>query len=561
MHSTGVSTALLVLFGGCLAQQVTVRTGALQGIKLNLSDGSVADVFLNIPYAKPPIGELRFEKPQPPDAWTGIRDASNFGPACIPHSPLGVVWPVSEDCLSLNVIRPSKPSLNGRRYPVLFWIHPSAYASTGALVYGYKGVAENFAPHNIIVVTIQHRLGPLGFLSTGDKVLPGNLGLFDQAAALKWTHENIAAFGGDNKRITVWGMSAGAASGGHFGLSPYTQNLFSQSIQMSGSYYSTWTTGDIVNVTRSIAVALGCPERPAKLKPCLKNKTVDELYDAVEATGDSRRSQFFLNFHPRLDGDFFPADFPTLLDLAPPKPTILGIAQNESLFFTTLNYFPTVGGVHIDPSKFDTYSDKDLEADIKDRVVPKRLFGAKSMPMIERLVKFYVKRGATNSSDNKFYLARYSQLMTDLMFRIPLVLEVREKRKHKWQMHLYENEHFNPAWFPATTPLTGPIHTIETQALFGMSLLSPTLSSPEDEQDRVQHKLLVDAFASFVKNGKPSVENASWPQSSKANPLAYLRLKPNPKAERTLDPELLAFWDEFFADFGRDIVLGKWRHL
>ncbi|KAH7680342.1 Protein K07C11.4, partial [Aphelenchoides avenae] len=262
--------------------------------------------------------------------------------------------------------------------------------------------------------------------------------------------------------------------------------------------------------------------------------------------GDSRRSQFFLNFHTRLDGDFFPSDFPTLLDLAPPKPTILGIAQNESLFFS---------GVHIDPSKFDAYSEKDLEADIKNIVVPKRLFGAKSKPMAKRLLKFYVKRGATNSSYNN------SQLMTDLMFRIPLVLEVREKRKHKWQMYLYENEHFNPSWFPATTPLTGPIHTIETQALFGMSLLSPTLSSVEDEQDRVQHKLLVDAFASFVKNGKPSVESASWPQSSKANPLAYLRLKPIPKAESTLDPELLAFWDEFFADFGRDIVLGKWRHF
>ncbi|KAH7662536.1 GES-1 protein, partial [Aphelenchoides avenae] len=399
------------------------------------------------------------------------------------------------------------------------------------------------------------------FLSTGNKDLPGNLGLFDQAAALKWTHENIAAFGGDNSRITVWGLSAGAASGGHFGLSPYTQNLFAQSIQMSGSYYSTWTTGDIVNVTCSIADALGCSDEPAELKACLKKKTVQEYYDAVNATGNSRHSQFFLKFHPRLDGDFFPADFSTLLDRAPPKPTILGFTQNESLFFTTLNVFPTLGGVHIDPSKFDAYSANDLEADIKDIVVPKCLFGAKSKAMAERLVKFYVKRGATKSSDNKFYLARYSQLMTDLMWRIPVVLEVREKRKHNWQTYLYENEHFNPAWFNATTPLTGPIHTIETQALFGMSFLSPNGFTVEDEQDRVQHKLLVSAFASFVKNGKPSAENVSWPQSSNAKPLAYLRLKPNPKAESTLDPELLAFWDKFFADFGRDIVLGKWRHL
>ncbi|KAH7725692.1 GES-1 protein [Aphelenchoides avenae] len=489
MHNTCVPTALLVFLSGCLAQQVTVKTGTLQGIKLNLSDGSVADVFLNIPYAKPPVGDLRFESP------------------------------------------------DGRRYPVLFHIHSSAYAGTGAVVYGYQGLAENFVPQDIIVVTIQHRVGPLGFLSTGDKNLPGNLGLFDQAAALKWTHENIAAFGGDNSRITVWGLSAGAASGGHFGLSPYTQNFFAQSIQMSGSYYSTWTTGDILNVTCSIAEALGCSDEPAELKACLKKKTVQEFYDAVNATGNSRRSQFFLKFHPRLDGDFFPANFSTLLDRAPPKPTILGFTQNESLFFTTLNVFPTLGGVHVDPSKFDSYSAKDLEADIKDIVVPKCLFGAKSKSMAERL------------------------LMTDLMWRIPVVLEVREKRKHNWQTYLYENEHFNPTWFNAATPLTGPIHTIETQALFGMSFLSPNGFTVEDEQDRVQHKLLVSAFASFVKNGKPSVENASWPQSSNANPLAYLRLKPNPKAESTLDPQLLAFWDKFFADFGRDIVLGKWRHL
>ncbi|EYB92305.1 hypothetical protein Y032_0195g1472 [Ancylostoma ceylanicum] len=168
------------------SQVIHLKPGKVQGFEHITKNGDVAEVFLNIPYASPPVGELRFEKPTPPVPWNDIRDGTKFGASCHPIVPEAVFPPEqpSEDCLTLNIIRPKKEAPPSG-FPILFWVHGGGYEIGSALFYGYKGFADIYIPSDIIVVTIQYRLGVYGFFSTGDSRIPGNLGLFDMAEALK----------------------------------------------------------------------------------------------------------------------------------------------------------------------------------------------------------------------------------------------------------------------------------------------------------------------------------------------------------------------------------------
>uniref|UniRef100_A0A914CEU9 Carboxylic ester hydrolase n=1 Tax=Acrobeloides nanus TaxID=290746 RepID=A0A914CEU9_9BILA len=212
---------------------VETNYGKIQGFSLTLENGLEADVFLRVPFAQAPIENLRLEKPQPPKKWEGVHDSTYFSPSCTQHGRNPSITDTDEDSLYLNIIAPQKKS--SESYPVLFWIHASGWATGSGVSHGYKGIAERWAPQGIIVVTINYRLGALGWMSTGTKSFPGNLGLWDQLAALKFVNENIKYFGGDPNRITVWGASAGGASASALGLSPHSRDLFQQAIQMSNS--------------------------------------------------------------------------------------------------------------------------------------------------------------------------------------------------------------------------------------------------------------------------------------------------------------------------------------
>jgi para-nitrobenzyl esterase len=209
-----------------------VRTsdGAVRG----LANGAV-DEFLGIPYAAPPVGALRWRPPQPAARWFGVRDATQFGPHC-PQlaSPFGQAS-TSENCLFLNAVTPSwRPPR--RRTPVMVWIHG------GALV---TGESDDYLPTKLVqdgvtVVTINYRLGALGFLAhpalADAKGQSGDYGLMDQQAALRWVQRNIAGFGGDPRNVTVFGESAGGLSTLSQLASPQARGLFEKAIVESGSY-------------------------------------------------------------------------------------------------------------------------------------------------------------------------------------------------------------------------------------------------------------------------------------------------------------------------------------
>src|SRR5579885_2308738 len=192
-------------------------TATTSGLLRGTPDDGVL-VFRGIPYARPPVGALRFAPPQPPAPWNGVRDATTFGPPAMqgasPASPgQSVAAACDEDCLTLNVWTPAADA--GRR-PVLVWLHGGAFIIGAGSMPMYRGAALA-ARGDVVVVTVNYRLGLFGYLRGIDvcgATLPstGNAGLLDQLAALAWVQDEIAAFGGDPENVTVIGQSAGAAS-------------------------------------------------------------------------------------------------------------------------------------------------------------------------------------------------------------------------------------------------------------------------------------------------------------------------------------------------------------
>ncbi|KAG5877339.1 hypothetical protein JTB14_030710 [Gonioctena quinquepunctata] len=219
---------------------VDLPNGALQGRKEYSQRGITFYAFQQIPYAKPPVGELRFREPQPAEGWTGIRDATDNDKVCFQVSN---TWDVNitsfqqEDCLYLNVYTPKYPSAKAS-LPVMFYIFGGGFSNGGNHI-NYFG-PHYLMEHEVIVVVANYRVGPFGFLSTGDTVIPGNFGLKDQQMALRWVKENIEYFGGNPDKVTIFGQSAGGSSVSLQLMSKKSEGLFGAAIAMSGSSINPW---------------------------------------------------------------------------------------------------------------------------------------------------------------------------------------------------------------------------------------------------------------------------------------------------------------------------------
>lgn len=250
---------------------VTTAQGQLEG---KLSADGACRLFLGVPYAEPPVGDLRFRRPQPKKAWRGVRCAKSFPPrafqADMSTDPFygkefysGDLPPMSEDCLYLNIWTPAEPC--EEKLPVLFWIHG------GALMHGFSSESEfdgeGFARKGVILVTINYRVGALGFFThpvleaEDPDGISGNYGHFDQIAALQWVHDNISQFGGDPERITVAGQSAGCMSTQSLISSPLTEGLIHGAILQSGGgipgFSSDYRKEDVTAVSQKLMELLG----------------------------------------------------------------------------------------------------------------------------------------------------------------------------------------------------------------------------------------------------------------------------------------------------------------
>lgn len=222
-----------------VAPRVTIDTGVLEGA---VDSATGVLVFRGIPYAAPPVGALRWRPPQPAARWTSVRPARDLGHNCMQRQPYSDIDPfaagISEDCLYLNVWTTSVAAAAARR-PVMVWIHGGGFFA------GFGGEERHngarLAQKGAVVVTLNYRLGPFGFFAhpalaaESPRGASGNYGLLDQIAALRWVNRNIARFGGDPSRVTIFGESAGGMSVGALIASPLAKGLFERAILESGT--------------------------------------------------------------------------------------------------------------------------------------------------------------------------------------------------------------------------------------------------------------------------------------------------------------------------------------
>ncbi|XP_069696407.1 juvenile hormone esterase-like [Periplaneta americana] len=273
---------VLVIAAAVQADDIIVlKQGRLRGHRLTSRKGREIFAFQGIPYAKPPVGELRFRPPQLPEPWNGTLDATKDGSECVQGDFFNPEADIKgqEDCLYLNVYTPQEPGTGSSDLDVMFWIHGGGWLS------GSGGI-DQFGPQylldkDVVLVSINYRLGALGFLSTGDSLCPGNNGMKDQVAALRWVRDNIAKFGGNPNSVTVFGESAGGASAHYLMLSPASRGLFHRAISQSGTAFVNWAlapNGSTTHHTRKLASLLRCPSEPTSaLLSCLRKKDAADI--------------------------------------------------------------------------------------------------------------------------------------------------------------------------------------------------------------------------------------------------------------------------------------------
>jgi para-nitrobenzyl esterase len=238
--------------------------------------GESARAFLNVPYCAPPLGSLRFREPQPPLPWDGTRDATAYGkepvqgdegrlPFQVPRGDerdagTGLPAYMAEDSLSLNVFTPvGEPAGGSAPLPVLFYIYGGGFNNGAGSLPMYDGTRLANRQGGAVVVTINYRLGGLGFLYKPGGDIPANLGLLDMLAALRWVQKEIAAFGGDAERVTIFGESAGGMACGALLGSPLSKGLFSRAICISGSASAAQSETSAGQAAAALAVELGVP--------------------------------------------------------------------------------------------------------------------------------------------------------------------------------------------------------------------------------------------------------------------------------------------------------------
>ncbi len=289
-------------------ERVLVETGlgALEGFQ---RDG--VRVFRGIPYAEPPVGERRFVAPQPPKPWAGVRDATEFGPSAPQPSLMMAALPgidlgeQSEDCLYLNVFAPAD---GGSGRPVMVWIHGGGFVIGAGRQSIYDGSAL-VRRGDVVVVTVNYRLGALGFLDWGAGT-DANAGLLDQVAALRWVREHIEAFGGDPDNVTIFGESAGGMSVGTLLGCPSARGLFRRAIAQSGACQSVHDaeSSDLVGESMLATLGLSAPDATTLRALPLERLLFAQRQVTFESFGSvAGSSAALLPFQPVVDGHVLPS--------------------------------------------------------------------------------------------------------------------------------------------------------------------------------------------------------------------------------------------------------------
>ena len=293
---------------------VSTKYGSIEGLMTSYPNVPApfksVSKFLGIPFAAPPTGELRFEAPQPPNEWKpDVRQAKKHGNLCwqgkifeFRVKAFAQNFSYSEDCLYLDVYSPNITM----SLPVMVYIHGGAYEIGTAITYP----SDILALQGVVVVVIQYRLGPFGFLTTGDSAAPGNFGMLDQVEALKWVKDNIANFGGNPSKVTMFGVSAGGTSVSLHLMSPLSKDLFHRAIAESGVDLSPFAIQPVsfgLRYAKDLAQKLDCSTGDHnEMIACIRAKKATDIQQASESIILSYHFYDYLLWAPVVDKNFLP---------------------------------------------------------------------------------------------------------------------------------------------------------------------------------------------------------------------------------------------------------------
>ncbi|XP_053234535.1 acetylcholinesterase-like [Podarcis raffonei] len=499
---------------------VITSSGPIRGKRLMTDSGAVT-AFLGIPYAEPPVGKLRFQKPHPHRPWNHTLSATSFGNTChqgsieLPgyRAEQNSESTLSEDCLFLNVWvphpRPSAPA------PAFVWIHG------GGFLNGSGSVDRSFlaATENIIVASMNYRLGALGFLSLPPEA-PGNAGLWDQHLALSWLRENMAAFGGDPTRLTLGGQSAGAASVGFHLLSPASQALFDQATLQSGAAISPWAwvmPEEAVNRGRTLGRFLGCTEGDDRaVVRCLRKKDPGEMMKDWPIL--SHKTLLSFPFVPTTDGEFLPDAPSKLLEAGQflDKPILTGFTRDESTIFLAGN-----------APGFSLYNDSLINYE-------QLLEGLRLM--VPEAPEVIIKAAATIYSQEEQGEERYRNALIkasgDYFFLCPVAVVATRMAEAQSLAFAYAFTH-QPS-FVTVSDWVGVPHCAELPFLFG----DPLSTSGYTEAEGTLSQRVMSYWGQFIRTGSP--DDGAWPVYTGEN---FFRITTEPaQAEEVSPTHYCGFW-------------------
>ncbi|KAM9327490.1 neuroligin 4 X-linked a isoform 3-T3 [Pholidichthys leucotaenia] len=521
---------------------VTTNYGKLRGVKVTLPNEILGPVeqYLGIPYALAPTGERRFQPPEPPMSWPGIRNATQFSPVCpqfledrfllndmLPvwftanlDTVVTYVQEQNEDCLYLNIYVPTENGANTNKQgpdfnnkgsnihdenglkPVMVYIHGGSYMEgTGNMIDG--SILASYG--NVIVITINYRLGVLGFLSTGDQAAKGNYGLLDQIQALRWIKENIQAFKGDPKRVTIFGSGAGASCVSLLTLSHYSEDLFQKAIIQSGTALSSWAVNyQPAKYTRVLAEKVGCNMLDTiDLVECLQKKNYKELIEQYITP-----AKYHIAFGPVIDGDVIPDDPQILMEQGEflNYDIMLGVNQGEGFKF--------VDGI-VDSE--DGVSANDFDFAVSDFV--DHLYGyPEGKDTLRETIKFMY----TDWADKENPETRRKTLValfTDHQWVAPAVATADLHAQYGSPTYFYAFYHhcqsdMKPSWADSA-------HGDEVPYVFGIPMIGPTdlFNCNFSKNDVMLSAVVMTYWTNFAKTGDP---NEPVPQDTK-----FIHTKPN----------------------------------
>ncbi|KAK5649399.1 hypothetical protein RI129_000428 [Pyrocoelia pectoralis] len=528
--------------------EVHIKLGKISGYHKSSVNGRTFSAFEGIPYAQPPLGDLRFEAPQPISPWNTTLNATTLY-VCKQmksiYSILDRYKNEHEDCLYLNVYVPNQQPTENDNFDVIVNIHPGAFQCGDAALASPVYIMDR----NIVYVNVNYRLGILGFLSTEDAFIPGNNGLKDQQLALRWIQAHIKKFGGNPKSVTLVGESAGGAFVHFHYLSPKSWGLFHRGISISGNALMPWAIQkDALGKSKKLAALLNCAYTTRKeMIDCLKVIPVDEIISSssnfyiipnhpVTPFGpvvESKSEHSFITEHPY-----------RLLEEGRINhvPWLSLIAGNEGAMFTTIFYLPG--------------SLEEMDENWDELFPYISFLGEGDNTKVAQKIKYFYFQNESLSQSN-FY--KYEKLIGDRCFNVGFETAVTMQANVSKSSVYAGVYNYSAAAISYGKVLGFDVKVVThgdcTVLIFGFPFEMNASDRKLSKSDELMKNMLLDCLTSFASDGKPRTKEVSWePVTTDTFKCLLIRDVDDMNMEENIELSPRKFWKDLFEKYSATLM-------